>query len=57
MPLSIKISIINMGINDMTALSCSMKLPSNNGLIRAAKEVSAIACIIIPITARIKTVL
>ena len=55
MPLSIKISIINMGINDITALSCSMKLPSNNGLIRAAKEVSAIACIIIPITARIKT--
>ena len=39
----------------MTSSSWFTKLPSNSGFMRAAKEVSASACNIIPITARVKT--
>ena len=46
--------IINIGIIDKNSLSCSMKLPSNRGLISAANDVSAMAWIIIPSTANIK---
>ncbi len=53
-PLKRNINIINKGINDMKSGSLFMKLPSNNGFIIAAKDVSVIACIIMPIIARIK---